>query len=263
MTRVEPPPALRADCTRCAGLCCVVPAFAKSADFAVDKPAGTPCANLLPDSRCGIHTRLRESGFPGCTVYDCFGAGQHVTEVVLSGRDWRTDPTARTRMAEVFPHVRDLHELLHYLREASSWPESAMLSRRLAALTGEVLAARADAASADVAGLRARVSALTAEAVALVRPPGPDHRGANLIGARLRGADLRAASLRGALLIGADLREAVLVGADVIGADFRSADLRGADLSGALFLTQMQVDAARGSSRTRLPGAVRAPGHWS
>ena len=37
---------LRADCSRCVGLCCVAPAFARSADFAVDKPAGTPCTNL-------------------------------------------------------------------------------------------------------------------------------------------------------------------------------------------------------------------------
>jgi hypothetical protein len=31
---------LRADCERCFGLCCVAPAFAASADFAIDKDAG-------------------------------------------------------------------------------------------------------------------------------------------------------------------------------------------------------------------------------
>ena len=36
---------LRADCTRCFALCCVAPAFAASADFAIDKPAGQPCPN--------------------------------------------------------------------------------------------------------------------------------------------------------------------------------------------------------------------------
>jgi len=38
--------ALRADCERCFGLCCVVPAFARSADFAFDKAAGEPCRHL-------------------------------------------------------------------------------------------------------------------------------------------------------------------------------------------------------------------------
>nr|BFE68040.1 hypothetical protein GCM10020092_013410 [Actinoplanes digitatis] len=64
---------LRADCGRCAGLCCVAPAFARSADFAIDKPAGRPCPNLAEDFRCGIHERLPEKGFRGCVVFDCFG----------------------------------------------------------------------------------------------------------------------------------------------------------------------------------------------
>ena len=82
--------ALRADCSRCFALCCVAPAFAASADFAIDKPAGHPCPNLQEeDFRCGIHDRLRERGFPGCTVFDCFGAGQQVAQVTFGGRDLR------------------------------------------------------------------------------------------------------------------------------------------------------------------------------
>jgi uncharacterized membrane protein len=67
---------LRGDCERCVGLCCVASPFAASADFAIDKPAGAVCPNLEADFRCGIHARLRAEGFPGCTAYDCFGAGQ-------------------------------------------------------------------------------------------------------------------------------------------------------------------------------------------
>ena len=78
---------LRADCSRCAGLCCVAPAFAASADFAIDKPAGTPCPNLRDDFRCGIHAAAAASaGFPGCEVFDCFGAGQQLTQVTFGGR---------------------------------------------------------------------------------------------------------------------------------------------------------------------------------
>ncbi|NUR89299.1 MAG: pentapeptide repeat-containing protein, partial [Nonomuraea sp.] len=92
---------------------------------------------------------------------------------------------------------------------------------------------------------------------------GKDRRGADLIGKRMKGADLRAADLRGAYLIGADLRGADLRLADLIGADLRDTDLRGADLTGALFLTQAQVNAARGDSATRLPQALDRPAHWS
>jgi hypothetical protein len=78
---------LRADCARCAGLCCVAPAFVASTDFALDKEAGQPCPNLAPDFRCTIHDRLRQAGFPGCAAYDCFGAGQRVTQVTFGGLD--------------------------------------------------------------------------------------------------------------------------------------------------------------------------------
>src|SRR5437588_5395696 len=108
------PSNLRADCTRCFALCCVVPAFAKSADFAISKPAGTPCRNLLADFRCGIHDKLRPSGFPGCTVYDCFGAGQQLAQVTFHGQDWRTHPELKPDLIAVFPIMRDLHELLYH-----------------------------------------------------------------------------------------------------------------------------------------------------
>ena len=96
---------LRADCGRCFGLCCVAPAFSASADFAIDKAAGRPCPNLRPDFRCGIHDRLSGSeGFPGCTAYDCFGAGQKVAQVTFGGQDWRRTP--RTAAAD----VRGVHD---------------------------------------------------------------------------------------------------------------------------------------------------------
>ena len=124
-------PELRADCTRCFGLCCVAPAFARSSDFAIDKPAGHACPNLDGEFRCGIHTQLRERGFAGCTVYDCFGAGQHVAQVVAEGRDWRRDPASAPRMFEVFAAVRVLHELLWYLTEARALPQSTPLHEAL------------------------------------------------------------------------------------------------------------------------------------
>ena len=45
-----------------------------------DKPAGRSCPNLGADFGCGIHDSLRERSFPGCAVFDCFGAGQQVIQ---------------------------------------------------------------------------------------------------------------------------------------------------------------------------------------
>ena len=92
---------LRADCEGCVGLCCVALPFTASSDFAVGKAAGEPCRNLTQDHRCGIHDRLRESGFSGCVVFDCYGAGQRVTA--------RQDVPAGPGMFAVFRVTRQLH----------------------------------------------------------------------------------------------------------------------------------------------------------
>jgi uncharacterized protein YjbI with pentapeptide repeats len=261
---------LVSDCGNCFGLCCVALPFAKSADFARDKAAGTPCQNLREDFRCGVHARLRESGYTGCTVFDCFGAGQKVSQLTFGGVDWRREPGSAPAMFAAFPVMRQLHELLWYLHEALGLPPAAPVAPRLRRALEDVEAmTRGDAvalAALDVAGVRAGVSELLLEASELARAGLPgrrrNHRGADLIGAKLRRADLRGANLRGAYLIGADLRDADLRGADVIGADLRGADLRGADLTGALFLTQAQLNAARGDAATRLPEPLGRPGHW-
>lgn len=249
---------LSADCSRCAGLCCVAPAFAKSSDFAINKPAGTACRNLGADFRCGIHEQLPQRGFRGCVVFDCFGAGQQVTQVTFGGRDWRGTPGIAGTMFAVLPVMRQLHELLWYVTEALKLPAARRLHDRLRAAGAEVEALTGgtpeELLALDLDALRSGVNPLLQNASELARAEAggrrPDHRGANLIGGRLRGADLRGASFRGALLIGADLRDADLRRADFTGADLRGADLTGANLAGALFLTESQLTSATGAAAT-------------
>jgi uncharacterized protein YjbI with pentapeptide repeats len=262
--------ALRADCARCVGLCCVASGFAASADFAIDKPAGQPCPHLQADFRCAIHHRLRQAGFPGCAAYDCFGAGQQVTQVTFGGQDWRGNPRIAAQMFQVFTVMRQLHELLWYLTEALTLPAARPLRAALAAALAETdrltRGSAQELAGLDVAAQRRRVNALLRRASRLARATAgrqpPDRSGADLSGRDLRGADLRGANLRGAYLIGADLRGADLHLADLTGADLRGADLGGADLGGSLFVTQAQLDTATGDAATRLPGSLARPAHW-
>jgi uncharacterized protein YjbI with pentapeptide repeats len=262
---------LRADCGRCFGLCCVAPAFSASADFAIDKPAGHPCPHLQTGYRCGIHQDLRRQGFPGCAAYDCFGAGQQVCQVTFGGRDWRQDPGSATQMFQVFVIMRQLHELLWYLAAALALQAARAIHgdlRRAMEATEALTRSPADALlDLDTERHREHVNALllrTSEAVR-AQVPGQklDGRGADLIGASLTNADLKGANLRGALLIGADLSHADLTLADITGADLRAADLRGANLAETLFLTQPQLDAAKGDTGTEVPPSLIRPAHWS
>jgi Pentapeptide repeats (8 copies) len=257
---------LRADCSRCAALCCVALPFAASADFAVHKAAGEPCRHLERDFRCGIHDRLRDRGYPGCVAFDCLGAGQQVTQVTFGGKDWRT-PEVAHRMFAVFPVMRLLHELLWYLDEAlaRARPLSEEVTAALISTEELTRASDEELLALDVEAHRQQVAVLLRRASEVARAGhrGADHRGADLMGADLCGADLRGADLRGAYLIGANLRGADLRGADLIGADLRGADLAGADLRDCLYLTPPQLAAAKGDSRTALSPPLTRPAHWA
>lgn len=268
---------LRGDCDNCFGLCCVALPFAASADFAIDKLSGQPCRNLQDDYRCGIHTKLRQQGFRGCTVYDCFGAGQKLSQHTFGGRSWRQEPLAARLMFEVYPVMWHLQELLWYLTEAIEHSASETIRPQLQAAWEETERLTGFDAEAllklDFAAHRAGVNTLLLQTSELVRAKAPKlktdsqrkkiGRGADLMGAKLQNADLRGANLRGSYLIAADLRGADLRYADLIGADMRDTDLSGADLSESLFLTQVQLQAAKGNADTKLPPALNRPEHWS
>ncbi|HEV2778788.1 MAG TPA: pentapeptide repeat-containing protein [Actinophytocola sp.] len=262
---------LRADCPNCFGLCCVATTFRASADFAIDKPAGQACPNLRPDFLCGIHDRLRERGFAGCTVFDCFGAGQKVAQETFGGRDWRAAPQTAGRMFAVFGTMRRLHELLWYLTEALTLGPAATLHTELRRTLDEIERRTREPAETlerlDVSAYRRDIGTLLRHASSLARAGAPresvDFSRADLIGKDLRGADLHGANLHGALLIGADLAGADLRLADLLGADLRATKLAGADLSTAIFLTQSQLDAATGDRATTLPRSLRRPAHWA
>ena len=202
-------PGLRSDCSSCFGLCCVLLPFSADSGFGVDKPGGRPCLNLLDDDRCRIHATLREDGWPGCTVFECFGAGQQVSQVTYAGVSWRETATS-ARWAPCSSVMRQLHEMLVHLDEVerrSPDPDGAAAARpdrgadrrrsRDAAHRRRRRASTSTSAACSPTPARAYAVAGPMRATSPVRTwPGSDVAG-----------DLRGCSLRGALLIGADLRE--------------------------------------------------------
>jgi uncharacterized protein YjbI with pentapeptide repeats len=261
---------LRADCSRCAALCCVVPGFTASSEFAIDKPARVPCPNLGEDFGCTVHERLPEAGFTGCAGYDCFGAGQHVVQVTFGGRDWRTEPALANSMFDSFPIVRELNELRWHLMSAQLLDTDATIGRAL----DDELNSLADKTNGspdvlrglDLVATRTAARRLLATVSEQVRVAagglGQDLSGRNLVAADLREMDLRCANLRGALLIGADLRGTDLSMVDLAGADLRGARVHAARLDSTLFLTQAQLDTTRGDDTTVLAGSLHRPSGW-
>jgi len=265
---------LKIDCERCFGFCCVALYFSASEGFPQDKASGTPCINLQPNFRCSVHKNLITEGLKGCTSYDCFGAGQRVAQVTYAGKDWRQVTESAQEMFDVFLIMRQLHEMLWYLREAVNLEPASCIHNELSSvlmetehLTNSIAASLIEL---DIEAHRHKVSKLLVKTSKLVRAryktlsrdKTNNAISIDFLGADLRKQDLRGANLRGACLIAADLRGVDLSGADLIGADLRDADLRGANLSGSIFLTQSQINTAKGDSITELPDLIDRPKSW-
>lgn len=226
----------RADCGRCAALCCVLTSFSEGDAFAFAKAAGTPCRHL-DGHRCAVHSELGKRGLRGCQAFGCFGAGQRATEALgLHGHAWGSS-TLPPGADEVFGALCVVQYCRWLLHEASQQGlASADLRAEEARLAHLAEAPSSVLEALDIGDLCGQVANL------LEHPSGPDHRFADLHGADLRGADLR--------------------GANLAFADLRSAQLHGADLSTARFCSQASLDLAHGDLDTRLPPGCVRPLHW-
>lgn len=126
----KPLPPLRHDCAACSALCCVMLPFDADQGFGFDKEAGTPCRHLQPDFMCGIHDKLQEQGFRGCTHYSCYGAGQRVTRL-FGETHWRSNPERSGEIHAAFVRMHKLHELQFLLQTALGKAVASSLRQRL------------------------------------------------------------------------------------------------------------------------------------
>lgn len=269
---------LKINCEKCFGLCCTALYFSASEGFPENKEAGKPCINLKSDFKCSIHQNLRKQGLKGCMSYDCFGAGQKTSQVTYGGKSWSENTETSNQMFNVFLVIRQIHEMLWYLTQAFTFEEARDIkndiykaiieTENLTNLSAEKLL------DLDIESHRKCVNSLLKRSSELVKKKECFNKkdnsknkkklgkGFDFLGKDLRNTNLIGADLKGALLIAANLRDANLTGANLIGADLRDADVRGANLSKSLFLTQMQINTAKGDSKTKLPKYLDKPSYW-
>ena len=106
---------LKVDCENCFGLYCVALYFSASDGFPLDKAGGQPCLNLQENFRCRVHKDLDDLGLKGCRAYDCFGAGQKVSQNIFNRISWRQSKESSAKMFDCYLIMCQLHELLWYL----------------------------------------------------------------------------------------------------------------------------------------------------
>lgn len=267
----------QADCSKCFGLCCTALYFSANDGFPVDKEAGKPCINLQEDFKCKVHKDLKKKGLKGCIAYDCLGAGQKVSQVTFEGQGWRKNPESAKQMFDGFVIMRQLYEMLWYLKEALLLQDENKLKEELKSKIKEIEnlteGNREVLIKLDLVPVRMGVNKLLLQISEFVRKKAGNKKnplkgkrtfggGFDFIGADLRKKDLKGENLSGAYLIAANLRGVDLSFTDLIGADLRDADLSGANLSRSIYLTQAQINTAKGDMNTKLPKTILRPAGW-
>ena len=258
---------LRIDCEKCSGLCCVALYCMKTDGFPDNKPAGVPCKHLMPDFCCDIHGQLANKKMKGCLAYDCFGAGQKVTQSSYANENWKTNPEKANEIFQVFKLVFQFHQMVWYLLEASSLVTDKRISAAVDTLIAQNIQMTAlvpaEILEIDITNYQTEVNQVLKKvshqlaADSFDKVVRKDYLGKNFKRANLNGCDFSMT-----LMIAANLEGCSLKGANFLGADLRDANIRNTDLSGSLFLTQMQINAAQGNAITKLPSNLCRPTSW-
>lgn len=263
---------LKIDCKKCFGLCCVALYFSKIEGFPNNKEAGKPCVNLQSNFDCSIHNNLREKGLKGCIAYDCFGAGQKVAQVTYKGKDWVKSPQIANQMFDVFLIMRQLHEMLWYLTQSYNLEESISIRDEIKLKIEETekitIMEPMELLNVDITTHRFKVNQILKKVSEIISKKFKQQNNNKIniskdfIGKNLKKTNLIGGDLKGAFLIAAKLSGNDLTRANLIGADMRDCDIRGTNLKNAIFITQSQINSAKGDSNTQLPESIARPIYW-
>ena len=104
--------ATQSDCSKCAALCCIAYPSDDMPGFAAEKGSGEPCPKLDSCGNCTIYPDRERLGFAGCIAYECFGAGQFVTQSILAVDDRSENPRTKQAMVDSFLRLRPAFDLL-------------------------------------------------------------------------------------------------------------------------------------------------------
>ena len=258
---------LKIDCEKCSGLCCVALYCTKTDGFPANKEDGIPCKYLISDFRCNIHSELADKNMRGCLAYDCFGAGQKVTQDCYPNVTWKTNHEKASEIFEVFLIVFQLHQMEWYLLESLTLITNKLLQANIEALISEneqiTNQSSDEILQFDIEKYRLKVNQVLKQVSEMITIDSADEaHSKDFFGRNFNKANLNAKNFSMALMIAANLEGCSLQGTNFLGADMRDANIKNTDLSSCVFLTQMQINSAKGNHNTKLPEKLSYPVSW-
>lgn len=240
------------NCENCCGLCCVTPYIRKTNGFPKDKEAGNVCGNLQTDYKCKVHPQLSQQGLKGCMAYDCFGAGQYVTRHIKTLPNWHNISIKEADdIFKSFLVVTGVHQTLWYLSQCLIVQLSQTDKEQARSLLAE--------------GHALIEKSLEMLAVLNTQPfCKKSNEYLKHISMIYQNSDkMQAKDYMGRNMKQANLEQANLYGANFLGADISDTNICNTDLSECLFLTQIQINSAKGNRNTVLPPYLYKPKLWN
>lgn len=260
---------LKSNCSQCSGLCCTALFFSKMDGFPENKQAGKPCFYLQKNFQCKIHGELEKRKMNGCIGYDCFGAGQQVTQSIYSGQTWQNTPGQAKEIFDVYLKVFQLYQIRYFLLEAMTILPAKMLQNNIKLLIEEneitCNSKPQDIILFNTEKYRNRANILLKQVCSLLQKSlccENKKCPSDFMGSNFENKDFRGLDLSTKLLIAANFNHCVFDGTIFLGADTRDADFSNADLRDAVFITQGQINSAKGNRNTKLPQYLDYPYTW-
>lgn len=154
----------------------------------------------------------------GCIGYDCFGAGNFVTQSLYHGESWRSQPTRANEMFAVFQTVFSLFQIRYYLEWVRLIPEASDLQPAAEALIAENLGLCSQSpktlAALEIDSYRSRANAILKEVCGRAtkeRASGLPLAAEQMLGRRFKNQDLSGLDLSMRLLKGQTLTAVALM----------------------------------------------------
>lgn len=260
---------LKVDCSQCSGLCCTALFFSKIDGFPENKIAGKPCTKLQNNYRCKIHHELEKRNMKGCIGYDCFGAGQHVTQCIYKGETtWQTSKEQSKEIFDVFVIIFQLYQIRYFLEESRIVIPAKELWSDIENLIdeNEILcnSTKQSILDIDIDSYRNKVNILLKQVCASIITSFK-HNNKKLTefsGRSFKKRDMSGLDLSMKLLIATNFDSCIFDGTIFLGADTRDTNFSNADLRESVFLTQGQINSAKGNRSTKLPKHLDYPVTW-
>ncbi|MEG0457218.1 MAG: pentapeptide repeat-containing protein, partial [Oscillospiraceae bacterium] len=187
----------------------------------------------------------------GCLAYDCFGAGQKTTQHFINNINWKQDTAKNHDIFQTFQIIFQLNQMQWYLLDAFLLISDNDLKTKIEDFIYEnekiTNSGINEILNFNVEDYRFKINKILKQVCNTFSLYDYKNKQKNYLGYDFKNENIIGKDFSMALLINANFENCILHNVNFLGADIRDSNLKNADLSHSVFLTQMQINSAKGN----------------